>query len=192
MLNKIKSKSEFVNSVLTLMTGAIIAQALPVVVSPILTRIYTPKDFGIFALFVAISTIFGAISAGRYEFAIMLPKKDEYVINIIALSFIITCLVSFMLLVFIAIFGDLFVRLLKNEVMNLWLYLVPFSVFLMGLWNILSYFNIRNKNYVNLKNATIIKSVILSATQLLIGFTDKFVGGGVNTRLYFVYSYRKH
>lgn len=169
MLNKIKPNSEFVRNVLTLMTGTTIAQALPIVVSPILTRIYTPEDFGVFALFVAMSTIFGAISAGRYELAIMLPKKEEYAINIVALSFLITCLLSSVLFVLVVIFGDLFVKLLKKDAINLWLYLVPISVFLTGLWNILNYFNIRKKNYKDFRNATIIKSVILSVVQLLLG-----------------------
>ena len=89
MINKLKPKSEFSRNVLTLMTGTTIAQAIPIAISPILTRIYTPEDFGILALFVAISTIFGSIANGRYELAIMLPKKDEDAINIFALGFIV-------------------------------------------------------------------------------------------------------
>ncbi len=36
------------------MTGTTIAQAIPIAISPILTRIYTPEDFGVFALFLII------------------------------------------------------------------------------------------------------------------------------------------
>jgi len=50
MINKLKLKSEFAKNVLTLMTGTTIAQAIPIAISPILTRIYTPEDFGVFAL----------------------------------------------------------------------------------------------------------------------------------------------
>ena len=49
MLDKLKPKSEFSRNVLTLMTGTTIAQAIPIAISPILTRIYTPEDFGVFA-----------------------------------------------------------------------------------------------------------------------------------------------
>ena len=49
MLNKLKPKSEFSRNVLTLMTGTTIAQAIPIAISPILTRIYTPENFGVFA-----------------------------------------------------------------------------------------------------------------------------------------------
>ena len=54
IINKLKSKSEFTKNVLTLMTGTTIAQAIPIAISPILTRIYTPEDFGVFALYIAI------------------------------------------------------------------------------------------------------------------------------------------
>ena len=46
----IKLKSEFTKNVLTLMTGTTIAQAIPIAISPILTRLYSPEDFWIFAL----------------------------------------------------------------------------------------------------------------------------------------------
>lgn len=57
MVKKFFPKGEFTRNVLTLMTGTTIAQAIPVAISPILTRIYTPQDFGIFALFVSIGDI---------------------------------------------------------------------------------------------------------------------------------------
>ena len=58
IFNKIKNKvlkSEFNRNVLTLMTGTTIAQALPIAITPILTRLYTPEDFGVFAIFSKIS-----------------------------------------------------------------------------------------------------------------------------------------
>ena len=77
----IKKKSEFTKNIVTLMTGTAIAQAIPIAISPILTRIYKPEDFGVFALFLAISSILATVVNGRYELAIMLPKKDEDAIN---------------------------------------------------------------------------------------------------------------
>lgn len=170
MLNKFRPKSEFNQNILTLMTGTTIAQAIPIAISPILTRIYTPEDFGVFALFLAITTIVGSIANGRYELAIMLPKKDEDAINIFALGFVITCLISFILLILVILFNDYFTRLLGNDEINFWLYFIPISVFFTGLFNILNYFNNRRKNYEDLKNATILKAIVLAIVQLVIGF----------------------
>ena len=139
MLNKFKPKSEFSKNVLTLMTGTTIAQAIPIAISPILTRIYTPEDFGVFALFIAITAILGTVANARYELAIMLPKKDEDAINIFALGFIITCFISLILLILVVIFNDYFTKLFGNDEISFWLYFVPITVFFSGLFNILNY-----------------------------------------------------
>lgn len=96
------------------MTGTTVAQAIPIAITPILTRIYTPEDFGIFAIFIALVTIFGSISSARYELAVMLPKKDEDAINILALGFIIIILISLVLLLITIFFNDYLVSLLKK------------------------------------------------------------------------------
>jgi len=49
MLSNLKAQSKFTRNVLTLMTGTAIAQAIPVAISPILTRLYS---WGVLALFV--------------------------------------------------------------------------------------------------------------------------------------------
>ncbi len=183
MLNKLKPKSEFSRNVLTLMTGTTIAQAIPIAISPILTRIYTPEDFGVFALFVAIISIFGSIANGRYELAIMLPKKDEDAINIFALGFIITCAISLLLLMLVVLFHDYFVTVLNNNSIGVWLYFVPIAVFFTGLYNILKYFNNRKKYYKDIANATIIKSIITATIQLSIGFLMQGVSGLISGQI---------
>ena len=132
MIEKLKPKSEFSRNVLTLMTGTTIAQAIPIAISPILTRIYTPEDFGVVALFMAIVMIFGSIISARYEFAIMLPEKEVDAINLVALSILIMIIISFTLFMIIIFNIDLFTKLLKNNELRLWLYFIPLIVFFWG------------------------------------------------------------
>ena len=68
-------KSEFLKNVFTLLSGATIAQIITLIAIPILTRIYTPEDFGYIAIYLSIANIVAAISTGRYELSIMLPEK---------------------------------------------------------------------------------------------------------------------
>ena len=76
MIKRFLPKSTYAKNVLTLMTGTGLAQAIPIAISPILTRIYTPEEFGVFALYMAIASILTVLVTGRYEMAILLPKKD--------------------------------------------------------------------------------------------------------------------
>ena len=49
---------------------------LATLASPLVTRLYTPDDYGVFAAFASISTILLAINSLRYELAITLPGDD--------------------------------------------------------------------------------------------------------------------
>jgi O-antigen/teichoic acid export membrane protein len=161
--------NDFNRNVLTLITGSTIAQAIPVAISPILTRIYSPKDFGILAIFFALTNIFGGIANARYELAIMLPHKDEDAINIVALGFLISSSLSFLLLLVVLFFNSSISSIIGSEGISFWLYFVPLSVFLLGGFNLLNYFNTRKKYYKDISKANIIKAISLAVVQLGIG-----------------------
>ena len=177
MFNPLKNRSEFSQNVLTLMTGTTLSQAVPIAISPILTRIYKPEDFGIYAIFVAIITILGTIVSGRYELAIMLPKSDENAMNIFALGILITLLMTLLTTILVIVFNDAIIILLNNQAMKFWLYLVPISILLSGCHNLLIYFNNRLKNYKGLSNALIFKSSTSAFVQLTVGFVKQGAAG---------------
>jgi len=183
MISRMKPKSEFSRNVLTLMTGTIVAQAIPIAISPILTRIYSPEDFGVFALFFAILSVFSVVVNGRYENAIMLPKKDEEAINIFALGIIINTTISFILFILILLFNDSITDMLGNETISIWLYFIPITLFFTGLFNILNSFNNRQKRYRDIADATIIKSIVMAVIQLGIGLIKNGATGLISGQI---------
>jgi len=62
-------------SVLTLMGGTTIAQALNFLFSPIQTRLFSPAVFGQLSVFTSITGIVGVIVCLRYELAIIFAKE---------------------------------------------------------------------------------------------------------------------
>ena len=183
MIQRFKIKSDFIKNILALATGTSIAQFIPILISPILTRIYTPEDFGLFALFIAVTVIFGSIANGKYETAIMLPKKDEDAINLFALGLIITFSVSILLLILIIFLNQYFANMLSNNEFRQWLYFVPLGVFLIGLWSLLNFFSNRIKKYKQIKNVTILKSIVLATLQISISYFKSGVTGLIGGQL---------
>lgn len=165
-----KPKGEFSRNVLTLMTGTTMAQAIPIVISPILTRIYTPEDFGVFALFIAIVGFIAVIASGRYEQAVILPEYDKYAINIFVLSLMLIFLTSILSFMAILLFKEEILQLLNSVLLGDWIYFVPITVFFVALFNLLTNYNNRTKQYKDIAKATIIKSLVLAIVQVLIGF----------------------
>lgn len=176
-------KNEFNRNVLTLMTGTTIAQAIPVAISPILTRIYKPEDFGVYALFLAIVSIFGTISNARYELAIMLPESDEDAFNIVVLGMMICGCITFVLFIVFFIFNGVLAQKLGNGQIGFWLYFIPVSVFFIGLFNVLNYFNNRIKNYKDIAKVTIYKSVIVAVIQLSVVFFKAGAAGLISGQI---------
>lgn len=165
------------------MTGTTIAQAIPIAITPILTRMYSPEDFGVLALFVAITAIMGSVANGRYELAIMLPAEDDDAINIAAMGLLIATVLSIFLF-FPAIFlNDYITAKLDNQFIGFWLYFVPPVVWLLGLYNILNYLNNRKKSYKDMAKATVYKSVAQAAVQLGSGTVKATAGGLISGQI---------
>lgn len=163
-------KSEFSRNVIVLMTGTTIAQAIPIAITPILTRMYTPEDFGVFALFLAITAITGAIANGHYEQAILLPDEDNDAISIVILSLFVAFFLSVFLFLLVLLFKESFASMLGNKNLANLLYLVPLSTLLMGINNSLNFYNNRKKKYKNISKSLIGRSFSLGFFQLLFGF----------------------
>lgn len=170
MFQKLKPKSEFSRNVLTLMTGTTIAQAIPIAISPILTRIYTPEDFGVFALYIGIVSFIAIVVTARYEMAIVLPKTDKEAINIVALSFMIMMIIISVIIVSIFFFHKEILILLNSEDIGNLLYLVPISIFLAGLNQIFNYWANRKKNFKSMSSSQIGQSLGVGVGQSSLGF----------------------
>jgi hypothetical protein len=59
-------------AVLTLVAGGALAQALPLLLGPWLTRLYSPQQFGVYHLFAALAANVAVVACARYEFALPL------------------------------------------------------------------------------------------------------------------------
>ena len=83
-------QSDFVGNLLTQITGTFIAQALPVILMPLLSRIYSENDFGVFSSFFAYSAVLIVATGGRYYIAIVLPKEESDGLKLFYLSIVLT------------------------------------------------------------------------------------------------------
>lgn len=166
MIKKLLPKSNYAKNILTLMSGTGLAQAIPIAISPILTRIYSPEEFGIFAMYLAITAILSVLITGRYELAIMLPKKDEDAANILGLSVFLSFFVSLLLLVMVFIFGKQISELINMPEIKPWLYWIPASTLLTGIYQSLNYWSNRRAHYSRLAISRVFQSGGTAGGQL--------------------------
>jgi len=170
-------RKSFLKNIMTLLTGTTIAQAIPVAISPILTRIYTPQDFGLLALYLSITSIISVAVTARYELAIMLPKEDKEAKNLLALSIIIATIISIVFFVIISMFGREIAALLGNQQIYPWLFFIPLSLFFMGIYQAFNYWSNRKQKYVRLATNRVTQSTNVAGLNIGIGIVKDGVSG---------------
>ena len=78
-------KPGLLRATLTLLTGSVAAHAIPLLLGPALTRIYSPEAFGQFALLWALATNLAVVGCARYEFALPLETTESGAAQLMAL-----------------------------------------------------------------------------------------------------------
>lgn len=170
MLYKTLKNNEFAKNVLTLMTGTVLAQAVPIAIIPILTRIFTPEDFGLLALYGAFVSILGVVATGRYEIAIMLPKDDEDARVLLQVSAMVALCISIFISIPLFIWNMEIASFLGNEAIAHWVYLIPISVLLTGIYQALTHWNNRQKKFMNTAVSRVNRSLYQGGAQTGLGF----------------------
>ncbi|MGB9859042.1 MAG: lipopolysaccharide biosynthesis protein, partial [Moorellaceae bacterium] len=99
-------KSSFTRNVAVLTGGTAAGQAMVVLASPILTRLYTPEDFGVLAVYSSVLSIVSVVASLRYELAIPLAEDDETAANLLLLSLTIGVGVSLLTGILTWLLGD--------------------------------------------------------------------------------------
>ncbi len=170
-------KSEFGKNVLTLFTGASIAQIIPFLVAPILSRMYAPEHFGELGIIMSVAGIFSIIATFQYESAIMLPKKDEDAFNILVLAICITVIISSLSYLVVSAFGSEIAKQLNSNSFKEWTFIIPVFVFLAGLYNSLNIWASRKKQFKRLAIRQIAQSATGAATKLILGWLKHMTVG---------------
>ena len=159
------------SSILTLVSGTAFAQGLYVISSPILTRFYFPREFGLAAVFISAIGILATLPTLRYEFAIVQPKEDSEASSLLVLCFALTALVTAGLWLLTILFGRYFAELLKISAQQDWLWIVAVGAGTTAAIQIFSYWYGRKKQFRWVANNRMLQAVVTLGYQLVAAFT---------------------
>lgn len=162
-------KSAFVKNVFIVMSGMATAQAIGFALTPIISRLFTPSDFGIYGSFDAVLTVIAAGVTLDYSQAIMLPKEKNNAINLFAISCVTTVVISLLCLISCLLFHDYLKDFIKAPNIFLPLLLVV-AVLATGLNQSCQAWCIRVKAFKNTSASQVIRSLSSSGLQLGFGY----------------------
>lgn len=174
-----EKKTSFASDVLTLVGGTTFAQIITIISAPVLTRLYGPEEFGVWALYISITSIIIVISCMRYDYSIMLPESDKDAVNLLGLSFLVALIISSLTLPITWYFKQPIINLLNSPQMGNYLWLVTPFVFVNGAFLALNNWNSRTKQFKRLSLSRIFNSVSTTGTQMGYGFLGNSSTGGL-------------
>ena len=171
--------SAFTSNVLKLVGGTTLAQGVNAIAAPVLARIYSPHDFGIAAVFISIVSLLAVIACLRYEYAIVLPERDEDAVNVVALGIGVVLLLTGLTSLLFYYAQSPILDFLNATELRPFLWLIPVSLLINGVYLALTYWNTRTKHFTRLSITKVSASVTTNASQGIIASVAGPTAGGL-------------
>lgn len=172
------ASGSFGHNVFLMFVGTAMGQMASIILSPALTRIYSPDDFGVLGIYMTVVTLLSLIAALRYEIAIPLTKSEEETSNILAvciLALFVTSAAIGIILYFIPSVPDF----LQSSIGILWPYrmMVPVGVFAIGAYQISISYATHMQTYKAISQTKVYQGYGGPITQIILGLAGANIWG---------------
>jgi len=159
----------FVRSVALVAGGTALSQGVVLLISPILSRLYTPEDFGILGVYTSLFSLLTAVTSLCYEQAIPLPKKDRSAANLLVLSLILVLVMSFFTGFLFLLGGERVALWANTPTLGRYLWLLPLSMLGAAGYQSLNYWMARKQRFAAISYAKLVHSLGLVGMQATLG-----------------------
>lgn len=166
------SGSHFAKNVFILLSGSILAQLITLFASPILTRLFTPKDFGELSLYLTLVGIGAIIATGRYETATLLPKSNRKAYAIINLSISLALIIALISALILVPATFIISEFAFSSQIQPWFWFIPVGLLCTATYqSIIQWFN-RLHAYKTISKGKIAQALVVAFVSIAIGVSD--------------------
>lgn len=176
MLRRIRDlirKSPTAKHVSTLLSGTVIAQLLALITAPLISRLYSPTEIGVYTLFTSVVATVVAVAGLRYDLGIVLPKSHGNARLLRNTVTVIIFVVSICVTLFMIPFAGALAKWLGNPELAPWLIYSGLAVFTLSQVNSFNYWFTRTLQYrvisinrVQMSGSIAISQIIFSLCHL--------------------------
>ncbi len=160
----------FVRSVIALVSGTALAHAVTAGALPVLSRLYSPSDFGLLAVLSgAVSLV--AVAAGlRYDIAVSIPDDDGDAFHLLVLAALCTAAVSAVLALVIAVAPQWVAAVIGQPALAPFLWILPVGVVCAAIYSALQFWHGRHQRFTLLARTRIAQAGASSGGQIGLGW----------------------
>lgn len=166
---KLNAQGGFLKAVSVLVGGTAFAQLIGFLCLPFLTRLYSPEDYSILGVYIAMVSILSVISCLRFDIAIPIPQQEDEGKALLLLA-LLSNTIFFIVLYFALLLIHPFIQDFKIiKQLSYWIWLVPFGVYISGLYSALQYWATRHKRFKDIARTRMTQAVFGNGTSLATG-----------------------
>lgn len=159
----------FMRSVGVLVGGSAVTQVIMALGLPVATRLYTPEDFSVLALFTAIVSIISVAACLRFDIAVPIPKDEIEAVNVLALALFFAAVVSLVVAVPVLLAPQSIAAALERPGVAPYFWLLPVAIFLAACYSALQFWAVRLKAFRPIAVTRVAQASAAVATQIGLG-----------------------
>ena len=163
------TKNTFIRAVAVLIGGSAIAHGITAVALPVLTRLYTPADFSVLAVFSGILSVVSVAACLRFDIAVSIPEHDVDAVNLLALAVLCAGLFAAVALLIVILAPAWVTGILKQPRIEPYLVMLPVGIFLAGAYSALQMWFVRNRQFALIARSRVAQSAASAGTQVGLG-----------------------
>ncbi|SCL32731.1 Membrane protein involved in the export of O-antigen and teichoic acid [Micromonospora nigra] len=163
--------------VLNIAAGSAGGQVLLLLAAPVLARMYSPADFGVFAVLGTLAATLGAVASGRFELAVPLPERDREAHDLVAVGLVTALGTALAGTVVVLVARDGIAALFDQPALSSWLWLTPWTAAAMAAVQVLNQLAIRYRRYSAIGRRNFLQAGATLLTQLGAGLVGLRSGG---------------
>ncbi|MGI6407481.1 MAG: lipopolysaccharide biosynthesis protein [Thiopseudomonas sp.] len=154
---------------ITLAMGAGLARIVGLASIPVLTRLYSPEDYGVLAIYTSIVAVLVPILTLRYVTAIPLPKTDAMAFNLFMLCAKLILVGTLLISLVLGFFGETVLGWFSmQEFAHLW-WLIAIGVMGTATYELFSLWATRKKDYKVIAKTQFTQSLTGNAVKIGLG-----------------------
>ncbi len=159
-------KSDFTKNVGKLFAGNGISMAINLLALPVLSRLYTPEEFGSVALYVALAQLIAVFISGRYDYALMLPRKNGEALKVALSGLILSFYLSILVAVALFFSYDRLLSLFPHPIYAKLIWLLPILGFLLSIRQMLSMWFSRRSRFGFTSQSKVLQTVVANGVRI--------------------------
>jgi O-antigen/teichoic acid export membrane protein len=169
LVRKVIPNGPVARNVSVLAGGTALSQALAVIATPLLTRLYRAEDFGYLQFYLSIVMMASLAVTLRYELAILLPEDDKLAASVTAAAFAAVALMTAVFGIAAWLVEERNLLPAKAAGLHGYVWVIPVAACGAGAYQVFTYWALRQKDYDKIAGTRLTQAVGQLGTQISVG-----------------------